>query len=196
MPIEIEKKYRLPKKLRATVERRLRESGAAAQAVEFEVNTLYRGGRIDSGARALRLRRFGSKAKLTFKQRIPTTSAIKHQLENETEVADADATHAILTSLGYRPALIYEKRRALWNIGRAKVVIDELPFGLFMEIEASEKEIARVERLLDIARLPAVMETYPMLTAKLGKNRKGIVESRFSNSARARRPGGRNRPRA
>ncbi|HEY3104501.1 MAG TPA: hypothetical protein VGJ69_12990, partial [Pyrinomonadaceae bacterium] len=74
----------------------------------------------------------------------------------------------------------YEKRRTRWQVGKAKVVIDELPFGLFMEIEASEKQIMRVEKLIDAGRLPAVIETYPSLTATLGKkNRQGIIEARF-----------------
>src|SRR5207237_5164407 len=90
----------------------------------------------------------------------------------------------IINSLEFRPALVYEKRRARWNVGEAKVVIDELPFGLFMEIEASEKEIRRVERLLGAEDLPAVMETYPSLTAKLGQNRNGVIEARFARSKR------------
>jgi adenylate cyclase, class 2 len=187
MPIEIEKKYRLTKSERVAMERRLRELKASSLPIEFEENTLYRGGRIDFGSCALRLRRIGKRAILTFKQRMPTTSAIKHQMEEETEVADADAMHAVLTALGFRPALVYEKRRKRWNIGRAKVVIDELPFGLFMEIEASEKEIMRVEKKLGASRLRAVMETYPALTAKLGKNRKGVIEARFKKD-RVRSP--------
>jgi len=51
-----------------------------------------------------------------------------------------------------------------------------------MEIEASEKEIARIEKKIGAADLPAVMETYPTLTAKLGKNRNGIIEARFKKS--------------
>ena len=139
------------------------------------------------GSCALRLRRVGARAILTFKQRLPTKSSIKHQQEEETEVANAEAAHAILTALGFRPALVYEKRRTRWQLGRAEIVIDELPFGLFMEIEATEKEIARVEALLGIEDLPAVMETYPTLTARLGKERKGIVEARF-RKGRVRSP--------
>jgi adenylate cyclase, class 2 len=187
MPIEIEKKYRLTKSRRVAIERRLRKLEASSLPIEFEENTLYGGGRIDFGSCALRLRRVGKRAILTFKQRIPTTSAVKHQQEEETEVADADAMHAILSALGFRPALVYEKRRTRWNIGKAKVVIDELPFGLFMEIEASEKEIARVEKMIGAENMPAVMETYPTLTAKLGKERKGIIEARFkTRGTRAR----------
>jgi adenylate cyclase, class 2 len=187
MPIEIEKKYRLAKKRRPAIEKRLRELGVSPRPVEFEENTLYRGGRIELGNCALRLRRVGARAILTFKQRLPSKSSIKHQQEDETEVADAEAAHAILTALGFRPALVYEKRRTRWRLGKAEIVIDELPFGLFMEIEAAEKEIARVEALLGIEDLPAVMETYPTLTARLGKERKGIVEARFRKS-RVRRP--------
>src|SRR6266852_3266197 len=128
MPIEIEKKYRLTKKQRTPIEKRLRALGASSRPVEFEENTLYRGGRIDFGSCALRLRRVGARAILTFKQRLPSKSPIKHQLEEETEVANADAAHAILTALGFWPALVYEKRRTRWNIGKTKVVIDELPF--------------------------------------------------------------------
>jgi len=179
MPIEIEKKYRLTKTCRAAVERQLHEIGASSKPVEFEENTLYRGGRLEFGGCALRLRRVGARVILTFKQRLPTKSSIKHQREHETEVADAEAAHAILTALGFRPALVYEKRRTRFDLGRAEIVIDELPFGLFMEIEGTEKEIARVEALLGIEDLPAVMETYPTLTAHLGKQRKGIIEARF-----------------
>ena len=189
MPIEIEKKYRLTKRQRQSIERRLRAMGAASRPLEFEENTLYRGGRLDIGNCILRLRRVNQQRfVLTFKQRLPTKSAIKHQQEEETEVANADAMHAILTELGYRRGLVYEKRRARWNVGEAKVVIDELPFGLFMEIEASEKEIRRVERLLGAEDLPAVMETYPSLTAKLGRKRNGIIEARFALSKRKSSP--------
>ena len=186
MPIEIEKKYRLTKEQRNAIVRRLRKFGAPAGPPEFEENTLYGGGRLDLGGCALRLRRVKGKAILTFKQRFPSKSPIKHQREEETEVADGKTVNSILQELGFRPALIYEKRRRRWKVGRAEVAIDELPFGLFMEIEAGEKEIARVERMLGAESLSAVMETYPFLTAELGKDRNGVVEARFATSARKR----------
>jgi adenylate cyclase class 2 len=188
MPVEIEKKYRLTKKQRQTIERRLREIGATAHDVVFEENTIYRGGKLDLGGCVLRLRRVAGRAILTFKQRFPTNSSIKHQREEETEVADANAVDAILQALGFQPALVYEKRRRPWKTGKGEVVIDELPFGLFMEIEASEKEIARVEKMIGAEDLPAVMETYPALTRRLGKNRNGVIEARFARSVRNRLP--------
>src|SRR5881227_3169815 len=164
MPIEIEKKYRLTPSQRRALEKRMRALGYEPKPVEFEENTIYRGGKLRFGKRALRLRRVNGYAILTFKERIPTASAMKHQMENETRVADPDAAHAILGALGFSPALVYEKRRTRWQVGKAKVVIDELPFGLFMEIEAPVREIKRVEKILGAEKIQAVMETYPSLT--------------------------------
>ena len=179
MPLEIEKKYRLTNDQRRAVEKRLRALGVKPRPVELEENTIYRGGNLKPGSRALRLRRVNGRAILTFKERFPTRSSIKHQQENETGLIDADATHAILSALGFEAALIYEKRRTGWAVGRTELVIDELPYGLFMEIEGSEKEILRVEKKIGAEDFEAVNETYPTLTAKFGKKRKGIIEARF-----------------
>ena len=186
MPVEIEKKYRLTKKQREAITGRLRKLGAAPGDLEVEENTIYRGGRLELGGCALRLRRVNGRALLTFKERVPSKSPIKHQREEETEVADANAVAAILRSLDFRPALVYEKRRTRWQLGKAEIAMDELPFGLFMEIEGSEKDIIQVEKQLGAEALPAVIETYPMLTSQLGQKRGGVIESRFARSVRER----------
>jgi predicted adenylyl cyclase CyaB len=190
LPIEIEKKYRLTLKDRRAIEKRLRALGSKPKPLEHEENTIYRGRTLGFGLRALRLRRVNGEAILTLKERIPTDSPIKHQNEDETRVKDANATNAILRGIGFEPALVYEKRRTRWDVGSAKVVIDELPYGLFMEIEASEKEIKRVEKLIAAEDLPVVLETYPAMTAKIGKRkRKGIIEARFGTDVRSRKSG-------
>jgi predicted adenylyl cyclase CyaB len=185
VPIEIEKKYRLTKSQRRALEQRMREMSLRPGELEHEENTIYRGGILERPGCALRLRRVNGRAILTFKQRRPGKSAIKYQDENEVVVADANSMAAILTALNFRPGLIYEKRRTRWKVGKAKVVIDELPFGLFMEIEASVKEIKRVEKLIGAEELPGVMETYPSLTRQLGEHRRGVIEARFVSEARA-----------
>jgi len=179
MPIEIEKKYRLTKKQRQAIQRRMRDMSLSPGELEFEENSIYRGGRLNLGGCALRLRRVNGRAILTFKRRLPSKSAIKYQQEDEVAVEDPDAMDAILDSLGFQPGLVYEKRRTRWKVDNAKVVIDELPFGLFMEIEASARKIKQVEKLLEAESLPAVIETYPTLTARFGKERKGVIEARF-----------------
>lgn len=180
MGVEIEKKYRLPREREEELRRRLVRIAAAERGHEvFEENTIYDGPGLDPHRRVLRLRRAGARAILTFKERYYSESAIKHQREEETEVSDAAALAAILEAIGYRRALVYEKRRSTWTVAGAEVVLDELPFGLFMEIEGTEDEIVEAERLLGLEDAEAEHAPYPELTARHGKESDGVVEARF-----------------
>jgi len=179
MPIEIEKKYRLTPRQRDEIVTRLPAIGAQRGRTDFEVNTLYAGDSIDMERAVLRLRRVGTRAILTFKERLPGISPIKHQLEDETTVGDPDAMDAILESLGFNPTLIYEKRREKWQLGETEIVLDELPFGLFMEIEGEEQSINDIEKKLAIKRLKPEVETYPNLTRQHGTSVDGVIEARF-----------------
>lgn len=179
MSIEIEKKYRLSQG-HERVLRRLSEVGAVEQgAVVFEENIIYHGPGLDPRRRVLRLRRVGARSVFTFKERRPTDSPIKHQREDETDVSDADALAAILDALGYAPALVYEKRRRTWKMEGVEVVLDELPFGLFMEIEGEEEAINRAEQLLDLEEAEAEHASYPELAQRHGRENNGAIEARF-----------------
>jgi adenylate cyclase class 2 len=127
------------------------------------------------------VRRVGARAVFTYKERFASESAVKRHREDETEVADADALASILDALGYRPALLYEKRRSTWLVSGAEVVLDELPFGLFVEIEGDEDAIGEAERLLGLTDTGAVHESYPELTRRLGTKRGDVVEARFES---------------
>lgn len=180
MPSEIEKKYRLSQPEQAALVERLRVSGAEQEGdVDFEVNTLYAGNSIDLTRTVLRLRRTQQKCVLTFKERFASDSAIKHNREEETVVEDADAMHAILTSLGFAPTLLYEKRRTTWHLNNAEIVIDELPFGLFVEIEAEEQSIVEVEKILGLENAASEHKTYPDLTREYCIKRSEMIEARF-----------------
>jgi adenylate cyclase class 2 len=189
MPIEIEKKYRLTKKQREEILARLPRIGAKRKGEEFEVNTLYDGDALDFGRSVLRLRRVGNRAVLTYKERFPTRSTIKHQREDETRVEDPKAMELILEAVGFSPALVYEKRRETWQLGKIEIVIDELPFGLFMEIEGPEQGIREVESKLAIKRLRSEPATYPQLALKHGVNHDGVTEARFDGKKTGNRQG-------
>ena len=177
--IEVEKKFRLTKRQRDTVLKRLPEIGARLEREDFEENTLYDGEALHDASCILRLRRVGGRSTLTFKRRLPGTAAIKQQREEETVIADPDAMAAILEALGFTASLVYEKRRQTWRFGQTEIVIDVLPFGLFMEIEGRANEIKSIERKLAIKGLRAEHATYPQLTAKHGKRYDGLIEARF-----------------
>jgi adenylate cyclase class 2 len=179
MSIEIEKKYRLTKRQQEEVLQRLPRIGAKLKGEDFEVNTIYTGETLDVERSVLRLRRVGDRGILAYKERFPTSSAIKHQREDETEVDDPEAMELILDALGFTPALVYEKRRETWRLGKTEIVVDELPFGLFMEVEGAENDIQKVESKLAIKGLKTETATYPQLTLKHGNDYGGVVESRF-----------------
>jgi adenylate cyclase, class 2 len=184
MSIEIEKKYRLTKKQHELVRRRLPQIGATLEGKEFEENTLYGGNGLAVDRNVLRVRLVRGSAILTYKERVPTSSSIKHQVENETRVADPNALNAILTALGFTPALVYEKWRETWVLGGTEIVLDELPFGLFMEIEGTERGIRAVETKLAVKSLKGEDLTYPQLTAESGKKLRGVIAARFKKARR------------
>jgi adenylate cyclase, class 2 len=177
--IEVEKKFRLTKRQRDAVLKRLPEVGAELESEDFEENTLFGGRTLEFGSCVLRLRRVEGKATLTYKRALPSASSIKQRREEETAIADPEAMEAILVALGFTPALVYEKRRQTWRLGKTEIVIDVLPFGLFMEIEGRVSDIKAAERKLGLKGLRAENATYPQLTAKHGKTYDGLIEARF-----------------
>ena len=177
--MEIEKKYRLTAEQRDEVLQRLKDAGADDRGEEFEENTIYAGGSLERGRSVLRLRRVGEKALLTYKERFAGESAVKRQREDETAVDDPSAMALILDALGFKPVLVYEKRRRTWSLGETEVVIDELPFGLFMEIEGDEEAINDAEQTLAIGGLTAEHATYPQLTEEYGEHVGAVSEARF-----------------
>lgn len=180
MGVEIEKKYRVSREQTEAVRGRLREVGATARGgEEFEENTIYTGPGLDPRSRVLRIRRVGGRGVFTYKERGASPAAVKRNREEETAVEDAEALAAILEALGYKPALVYEKRRSTWLVGGAEVVLDELPFGLFVEIEGEEEAIHEVEALLGLGGAEAEHSPYPELTVREGRERGGVYEARF-----------------
>jgi adenylate cyclase class 2 len=185
MAIEIEKKYRLDKGRLTEITAKLGEMGAVFLGEVFEENYLHRGGVIDERGAVLRLRKIGGLTLLTYKERLRNDSDIKHRIEHETTVADVDAMESIIEKLGYKLSVIYEKRRKTWRFRDVEVVLDELPFGLFMEIEGTIKHIEEAEKLLQIEALEPETRGYPRLTLKYGRMIGEVAEARFARTVTA-----------
>ncbi|MGH7782350.1 MAG: class IV adenylate cyclase [Candidatus Binatia bacterium] len=182
MAIETEKKYRLDKKRLVELSAKLESVGAVFAFERFEENYLHRGGALDERGAILRLRKIAGVCYFTYKEKLRNDSDVKHKIEFETIVSDVEATESIIEMLGYHLSVVYEKHRKAWHLGNAEVVLDELPFGLYMEIEGSVEDIEKAEKLLDVKDLEPEPRGYPRLTAKYGKDVKGVMESRFTKS--------------
>lgn len=183
MAIEIEKKYRLTSEQGSDLTQKLRGVGAQYCGEVFEENTLYEGGPIDFNRNVLRLRRIGETAVLTYKERLRVDSHAKHQREEETKVGNPEAMQSILEAIGFIARVVYEKRRQTWQLRDTEIVIDELPFGLFMEIEGSEDGISAVEHELGTEKLEIEPSTYPQLTRQFGKRIGEMIEARFESES-------------
>jgi adenylate cyclase, class 2 len=87
----------------------------------------------------LRLRR-DTKARLTFKGASQKHSGVLDRQEIEFVVEDFEKARQFLEALGYRKSGYYEKYRATYELDDAQMMLDELPYGNFLEIEAGTLE--------------------------------------------------------
>jgi len=180
MAIEIEKKYHLNAEQREQVLENLKELDAKFIGEDFEENTLYHGGVLDEKRAVLRVRKIAARTILTYKERIKNDSAVRQQIEHETEIENAEEIEKIIENLGFTKALVYEKRRKTWHFREVEIVLDELPFGLYMEIEGSIAAIAETEMLLEAENFETEHETYPHLTQRFGVQKSRMIEAKFS----------------
>jgi len=154
-PLEIEAKFALP----SLDPLRLRLLQGEAQRArpplrEINVRFDFPDGRLRRNSQVLRLRKDGE-CRLTLKAPGPDP---EHRQEIEFGVDDPAAAEALLTGLGLEVFFIYEKIRETFIVEGAHVMLDELPFGFFVEIEADDlDEVRRRSEPLGLAwedRLP------------------------------------------
>lgn len=179
MSVEIEKKYRLTKEQYEDVLQSLEELNGEFIGEDFEENILFGNEFLKQKQALLRLRRIGEKTILTYKEATDEKLSIKKRIEYETEVADFEAIEKIFNGLGFYEGMVYEKRRKSFHFRKVEVVLDELPFGLFMEIEGSLTAIAEAEMYLGADEFEVEYKSYPYLTYELGVRKDNKIESRF-----------------
>lgn len=90
----------------------------------------------------LRLRK-DDQVRLTYKGPANLASEVADRQELEVVVQDLDTTRAILEALGFQVFILYEKYRTTYQLRDCEVVIDEMPFGNFTEIEGNSVEAIR-----------------------------------------------------
>src|SRR5258708_345552 len=126
-----------------------------------ELNTLYDlpGQPLRAKGSVLRLRQYGSKWTLTYKDK-GKAGRHKTRREIETVIQNGPATDGILGRLGFQPSFRYEKFRSEWTDGQGHVVLDETPIGMFGEIEGPGRWIDAVAKNLAITPSPYVTNSY------------------------------------
>jgi len=96
--------------------------------------------------------------RLTYKR--PMSGTLERR-EIEIEVNDSIKTQLFLEALGFEVFYLYEKYRETYELGMVEIVLDEVPYGSFIEIEGSSIEsIHETAKKLGIAWNRRVTSTY------------------------------------
>lgn len=139
----------------------------------------------------LRLRK-DDQIRLTFKDQTIFSEGIADRRELEICVDDFDATLSMLEALGFSVFIIYEKYRTTYHLNQCEVVLDELPFGTFLEIEGvSVESIQATSDLLKLnwnARITcSYLELFTILKNNNKTDAKNILFSEFEDTSFSKR---------
>ena len=167
--LEVEVKF-LVKDLEA-VRRRLAALGATISKPRlFERNVRYDNVWDGLGRKGQLLRlRQDDDARLTFKGLPPEPVASEARVREELEVTVSDfaTMERLLERIGFMPRQIYEKYRETWQAGEVEAVLDELPFGDFVELEGPEAALQPLAAALALSWEQRILANYLALLAQL-----------------------------
>ena len=155
----------------AALRTKLLAMGASVtQERHLEENTLYdfRDRRLRERKEALRIRKVGRKAFLTFKGAPQKSRKYKIRTEYETEVRNARHLVHILQSLGFAEAVRYEKYRTVLRKGTLLICLDETRAGTFVEFEGEREKIARTAKALGLPKKNWIKKSYLTLLREAG----------------------------
>ena len=161
--LEIEIKLPIPAleplrlRLRAAGFRETHPQAAESSVLWDQGATLW-----DQGS-ALRLRRYGGSASLTWKGPRQADPRLKIRPEIETAVQDPEAMEGILRALGFAPVFSMVKSRSLWSRAGLEACLDEAPFGCFIELEGTREAIQQALEDLALQEIPPESRSYPEL---------------------------------
>ncbi len=163
--LEIEVKFILDDP--GAVRSHLLQLGAASHGKHTELNIRLDDdqGNLSKRLTVLRVRRIttSNQASAVLTVKTPAQSsdpALSTRREIELSVGSGPDMIAALEVLGYKPYLSYEKRREVYLLDDVEVVIDELPFGWFLELEGAAEAIRPLVGRLDFDLADGLLMSY------------------------------------
>ena len=114
----------------------VRHGAECVQERVFEINLRFDtpDRQLSRGQRVLRLRR-DQHSRLTYKGPADPNQSIAVRTEIEFRVSDFEAARNFLEALGYQVIVHYEKYRTSYRLNDVELMLDEMPYGTFAEIE-------------------------------------------------------------
>jgi len=118
------------------------------------------------GSRVLRLRK-DDLARLTYKDNSQQIAGALSRREIEFVVDDFDSAKQFIEALGYEVIFIYEKYRTTFEYKGTHIMLDELPYGNFVEIEGELEMLRPIAEDLKLNWDAAVPASYHALFERL-----------------------------
>ncbi len=157
----------------AAVAARLHAEGAVLETPRvFERNVRYDDDvdSLSAARKVLRLRE-DVRVRLTYKDEgVAHDGGPYSRFEAEVTVDDFAAMEIILAKLGYQPYMTYEKYRTTWTLAGVEVLLDEMPYGNFVEIEGPGDAIMPVAARLGLSAAPRMTASYGALFERVRAN--------------------------
>ena len=173
--LEIEVKFYKTAAEWVTLPASLEQIGAVLTAPRvYERNVRYENSSysLTAAHKVIRLRQ-DSRVRLTYKEpSAAPINGVQARTELEVTVSDFETMDAILGKLGYFPAWEYEKYRTTYTWNETEIVLDEMPYGYFVEIEGPSSQIEAAIQSLNWDKQPRIKASYSdlffQLKARLG----------------------------
>lgn len=167
--LEVEVKFFIPE-LGVFRERLLAAGAELKKPRVFERNVRFdtEDERLYQELSLLRLRQ-DTAVTLTYKgtpKNLPQSEA-KIREELEVNVSDFDTLAEIFTRLGFAPMQVYEKYRETFTWQDVEIVLDELPYGNFVEFEGEEEGLKTAVSHLNLNWDNRILSNYLGLMAQL-----------------------------
>lgn len=137
---------------------------------------------LQAAGRVLRLRQ-DDRVRVTYKDGSHQDNGVVVRTEIEFTADNLEVTRKFFEVLGYPVSVIYEKYRQVYHLGDVEVVLDELPYGNFIEIEASSNTLIEgVVQMLGLKWETGIKTNYLGLFETLkGKMPLGFNDLTFAN---------------
>ena len=131
-----------------------------SRVLEMNIRFDLPGAPLRAEGRVVRLRQ-DTEAKLTYKSGSQNEEGVLSREEIEFVVENFEKAKRFLEALGYQKLIYYEKYRTTYEISRTSIMLDELPYGDFVEIEGENNESVRtVTDQLHLKRDTAIGTSY------------------------------------
>ncbi|HSL27970.1 MAG TPA: class IV adenylate cyclase [Anaerolineales bacterium] len=152
---------------------RLEQAGARLiQSRVLETNLRFDlpGAPLRAEGRVLRLRR-DTDVRLTYKSASTNEDGVLRREEIEFKIEDFETAKRFLEALGYQKLVSYEKYRTTYDLNGTAIMLDELPYGNFVEIEGeTSTSIRAVASLLELNWEAAIAASYHALFDRVRKS--------------------------